>query len=95
MFRDNVLVAFRAKFKRFEKPLILLIICVGSVILLKWGVVSGYIVPTSSMEPTLFGHPDDGDRIAVFKLSASTFRRTLVDRLPMTLGTSMPPLTQR
>ena len=38
------------------------------VILLRWQVVSAYHIPTKSMEPTLLGDPDDGDKILVNKL---------------------------
>jgi signal peptidase I len=43
-------------------------LCVGVVVLLKWQVVTGYSIPTSSMEPTIIGDPDYGDKVAVFKL---------------------------
>lgn len=38
------------------------------VILLRWQVVSAYHIPTKSMEPTLHGDPQNGDRILVNKL---------------------------
>lgn len=77
--RGSVLTTFRTRFKRFEKPLILLFLCVGGVIVLKWVVVAGYTIPTTSMEPTLYGHPEDGDRIAVFKLNYTFFSPSRYD----------------
>jgi signal peptidase I len=73
------LTAFRSRLKRFEKPLIVLLLCVGGVILLKWVVVAGYTIPTPSMEPTLIGHPENGDRIAVFKLYYKLFSPSRYD----------------
>ncbi|MHC4946092.1 MAG: signal peptidase I [Planctomycetota bacterium] len=54
--------------KRIEKLIFWIVFLVGIVVLLKWQVVTGYSIPTSSMEPTIIGNPDNGDKVAVFKL---------------------------
>jgi len=41
--------------------------CVAAALLIKIFVISGYTIPTESMEPLLHGHQRDGDRVAVFK----------------------------
>ena len=47
--------------------------CVVLALLLRWGVLAGYTVPTASMEPVLRGDPDHGDKVAVFKLQYKLF----------------------
>lgn len=59
--------------KRLRKPLFWLLVCLGLTLLLKWVVVAGYTIPTPSMAPTLYGDPDTGDRVAVFKLHYKLF----------------------
>lgn len=58
----------RSKLRRFEKILFWGILGFGVLVLVKWQVLAGYGVITSSMEPTILGNPETGDRLAVFKL---------------------------
>jgi signal peptidase I len=43
-------------------------LCVLAALLVRIWVISGYTIPTGSMEPTLHGDKEEGDRVAVFKL---------------------------
>ncbi len=43
-------------------------LCVLAALLVRIWVISGYTIPTGSMEPTLHGDREKGDRVAVFKL---------------------------
>ncbi|MBU0754677.1 MAG: hypothetical protein KJ645_06025 [Planctomycetes bacterium] len=54
--------------RRFQKLLLWGVLCLGALVLMKWQILAGYGVITSSMEPTLLGDPETGDRVAVFKL---------------------------
>jgi signal peptidase I len=65
--------------KNLRKYIFWLILCVGLAVLLKWGVVAGYTIPTPSMEPMLRGHPEDGDKVAVFKLYYKLFSPSRYD----------------
>jgi signal peptidase I len=59
--------------RRLRKYVFWFALCLGLAILLKWGVVAGYSIPTPSMEPLLRGDADDGDKVAVFKLHYKLF----------------------
>lgn len=50
-----------------------LVFCVVAALLIKIFVISGYTIPTESMEPLLRGHEQSGDRVAVFKPYYSLF----------------------
>lgn len=52
---------------RFTRWLVLLAVVFTGVMLFRSEVFDGYQVPSHSMEPTLHGHPLDGDKVLVFK----------------------------
>lgn|GEM_PF-945782 len=54
--------------KRLRSWAIFIGLCVALAFLVKAYVLSGYTIPTDSMEPTLYGDRSRGDRVAVFKL---------------------------
>jgi signal peptidase I len=64
---------FRKSIRRLRNTVLFLMLCLALAILLKWGVIAGYTIPTASMEPTLNGDNQDGDRVAVFKLQYKLF----------------------
>jgi signal peptidase I len=66
-------------FKGLEKITLYLFMCMGFAILMKWGVVAGYSIPTSSMQPFLNGDPEYGDKVAVFKLQYKLFEPNRYD----------------
>jgi len=64
---------------RLKKVVFFLVLCLVAAVVLKWGVVAGYTIPTSSMEPTLKGDRLHGDKVAVFKLHYSFFEPSRYD----------------
>ncbi len=54
---------------RFMRWMVLLVVVFTGLLLFRSQVLDGYQVPTHSMEPTLHGHPRDGDKVLVFKKS--------------------------
>jgi signal peptidase I len=66
VFRPQGLGEHLSAFLIYDLKVALFILAL--VILLRWQVVSAYHIPTKSMEPTLHGDPDHGDRILVNKL---------------------------
>ena len=69
----------RTRLKKYRKCFLLILVCLGGILLLKWGVLSGYTIPTPSMEPTFIGNADNGDKIAVFKLFYKLFSPSRYD----------------
>ena len=57
----------QASFRFLRRILLPAAGCVLLALLLRWGVIAGYTVPTASMEPVLRGDPGRGDKVAVFK----------------------------
>ena len=64
----------QASFRFLRRILLPAAGCVLLALLLRWGVIAGYTVPTASMEPVLRGDPGRGDKVAVFKLQYRLFQ---------------------
>lgn len=57
----------RSIFKRYDRLVFWLLFLVAGIFIVKWKILAGYAITTPSMEPTLIGNADSGDRLAVFK----------------------------